>query len=71
MLHRKVKSLLTVIEDNGRGFEATDWRTKCLHDDRVGLLGIEERVVLLGGTLRVESRPSAGTHLYVEIPLPE
>lgn len=61
--------LLVVVEDDGAGFDATDWRGRCAEGDHLGLLGIEERAMLLGGTLRVESRPGAGTSLFVEIPL--
>jgi signal transduction histidine kinase len=71
MLHRQTTSVLTVIEDNGKGFDASDWRNLCLRGDHCGLLGIEERASLLGGSLRIESRPGAGTSLFVEIPLAE
>jgi PAS domain S-box-containing protein len=33
-----------------------------------GLRGIEERVRLLSGTCRIESRPGKGTRIYVELP---
>jgi uncharacterized membrane protein YgaE (UPF0421/DUF939 family) len=33
-----------------------------------GLLGLEDRVAALGGTLRVESPVGNGTHLHAEIP---
>lgn len=48
-----------------------------LHDDGVGadelsggfgLVGIRERVQLLGGALKVETRPSQGFHLEVSLP---
>jgi signal transduction histidine kinase len=71
LLQRKPASVLAVIEDDGCGFEARDWRARCLRSDRLGLLGIEERAALVGGTLRVESQPGSGTSLFVEIPLPE
>ncbi len=35
----------------------------------LGLIGIEERVSLLGGTLTLESKPGMGTTVVVEIPL--
>jgi signal transduction histidine kinase len=69
MLQRKAQSVLAVVEDDGQGFEATDWRALCLRTDHLGLLGMEERAALLGGTLRIESRPGNGTSLFVEIPL--
>ena len=61
--------MLTVITDDGRGFEASGWRAHCLRGQHAGLLGIEERAALLGGALRIESKPGTGTRLFVEIPL--
>ncbi len=68
LLQRRSAGLLVVVEDNGRGFDATDWRARCFEGGHLGLLGIEERAALMGGTLRVESHPSSGTSLFVEIP---
>ena len=36
---------------------------------RLGLLGIRERVQLLGGTLEIESAPGRGTTLFAHIPI--
>jgi signal transduction histidine kinase len=36
---------------------------------RYGLVGLNERARLLGGTLRLESSPGAGTRVEVVIPL--
>jgi signal transduction histidine kinase len=69
LLHLRVASVLVVVEDDGRGFDAQNWRQRCLHGDHLGLLGIEERATLLAGTLRVESQPGAGTSLFVNLPL--
>lgn len=71
LFQRRAAGLLVVIEDDGRGFDATDWRTRCVEGGHLGLLGMEERSALLGGTMRVESSSSSGTHLFVEIPLNE
>lgn len=57
------------IEDDGVGF---DPRPALAADgDRAGwgLLGIQERVTILGGDLLVESRPGSGTRLEVVLPL--
>src|SRR6516162_7364 len=51
------------IEDDGKGFDSTRVRG-------LGLIGMTERVGQLGGVLRVESDPSRGTSLRVELPLP-
>lgn len=53
-LRREGGRLLLKIADNGRGFDPE--RHKGL-----GLLGMEERVVALGGIFEIQSRPGAGT----------
>lgn len=51
------------IEDNGKGFEA-------FGEAGLGILGMEERVLHLGGVLDVSSRPGRGTTISFELPLP-
>jgi signal transduction histidine kinase len=61
-----VAELLVV--DDGRGFlwePEFGWSSK-----GEGLPGMRERAELLGGTLRVESAPGAGTRIAVMVPLP-
>ena len=53
-----------VVEDDGRGFDAEDVR-----HDALGVVGMRERVALVGGTLDVESAPGAGTTLAAYVPL--
>ena len=50
------------ITDDGSGFDAK--RTRGM-----GVLGMEERVKRLGGTINIDSRPGAGTTITVELPL--
>lgn len=57
--------LSLVIEDNGRGFFPERMETS----GHFGLIGIQERVDMLGGRLLIESKPNKGTSLRVEIPL--
>ena len=57
-------SLQLAIEDNGRGF-----RPEAMPEGRYGLIGINERVRLMGGKLDLQSTPRAGTHLKITIPL--
>jgi two-component system NarL family sensor kinase len=54
------------LRDDGRGFEP-----RRIAAGHYGILGMRERVRLLGGRLRVASRPGQGTTLSVSIPLPE
>lgn len=55
-------SLLLSVHDDGKGFNPQRQRG-------MGLLGIEERVGHLGGTLAVESQAGQGTTLRVKLPL--
>jgi len=52
------------VQDDGAGFDKTVVRG-------LGLLGMEERVGRLGGTLRIDSGPGRGTSVSAELPLPE
>jgi signal transduction histidine kinase len=52
-----------VIEDDGNGFELDEVR-----DGALGLVGMRERVSLLGGRFSVDSSAGAGTTLLVELP---
>ena len=54
------------IEDRGRGFDA---ETVLRAPKSGGLVGMQERLMLLGGHLTVESRPGGGTQIIAEIPL--
>ena len=58
------------VRDWGGGFRTTGPYS---HNtgERVGLHGMRERVALLGGELKITSRPGAGTSLVAEVPLPE
>jgi signal transduction histidine kinase len=59
------------IADDGRGFVPEAVSTDG-HDPRgLGLLGMQERMALCGGSLEILSRPGAGTRLRIRIPLPE
>jgi signal transduction histidine kinase len=55
------------IRDNGRGI--TDEEVK--RYGSLGLLGMKERVNLLGGTLEVVGKPGEGTTLSIQIPIIE
>lgn len=59
-------ALQLVVEDDGRGFQA-----QAIPEGHYGLIGINERVHLMGGKLDIHSGRDAGTHLKVLIPLQE
>jgi len=55
-----------VVEDDGRGFINPDADRP---PERLGLLGIRERLTLVRGSLEIESAPGQGTALFARIPL--
>jgi signal transduction histidine kinase len=62
--------ILVRLTDDGRGLPVPIDLAELTAAGHFGLLGISERVALLGGTLRVESPSTGGTLLQVEIPGP-
>lgn len=70
LVHRHPARVQTTIQDNGVGFDARDWQQRCIEGNHLGLLGIEERVQLLGGSFCIESEPGRGATVYADIPLP-
>jgi signal transduction histidine kinase len=64
LLARKGGTVKAVVEDDGQGFdEATQT------GDGYGLVGMRERLALLGGRLEVESGRDAGTTVAAEVPV--
>jgi two-component system, NarL family, sensor histidine kinase DevS len=64
LLTRKDGSVSAVIEDDGVGFDPTRIR-----EGGLGLLGMRERVALVGGRIEIETDAGAGTTLVAEVPL--
>jgi signal transduction histidine kinase len=61
-LEQTGKSIRVKVTDDGSGFDPKRARG-------MGLLGMEERVKRLGGTIEIDSRPGAGTTIRAELPL--
>jgi len=57
-----------VIEDDGVGFACSDSKNDA-SSSRLGLLGMRERLALVGGSLEIESIPGKGTTLLINVPL--
>jgi two-component system NarL family sensor kinase len=53
-----------VVEDDGKGFDPEQ-----IPQGRFGLIGLNERASLLGGSLHLESCPGLGAKLVVTVPL--
>jgi signal transduction histidine kinase len=57
------------VRDDGRGFRVPARLSELTWANHFGLVGIAERVDLLGGQLHIRSRPGAGTEVTAQIPL--
>lgn len=63
-------SLLVRLEDDGHGLDAPPDLASLSVSKHFGLVGISERVALLGGNMNIESSKDGGMILEVEIPSP-
>jgi signal transduction histidine kinase len=63
-LHQGDTAVTLTVHDDGKGFDPQNVR-----DGSVGLVGMRERVALLGGRLTIDSSEDAGTMLKAEVPL--
>jgi signal transduction histidine kinase len=63
-------SLLVRLEDDGRGLAMPADLASLSISKHFGLVGISERVALLGGVMNIDSSNGGGTTLQVEIPSP-
>lgn len=68
-LRYDAQSVTAQVEDNGRGFLVNHNTLPEADAAGMGLLGMRERVTLLGGTFQIESAPGKGTQLWLEIPV--
>jgi signal transduction histidine kinase len=57
--------LFLTVADDGSGFDPAE---RALRSRRLGLTSMEERAELVGGRLTIESAPSAGTTVRLEVP---
>src|SRR6266436_3218864 len=63
VVRQESNHLCVSIEDDGKGFDSSRVRG-------LGLVGMNERVSQLGGVLKMDSDPTRGTRLRVDLPLP-
>jgi two-component system, NarL family, sensor histidine kinase DevS len=64
LLARKGGTVKAVVEDDGQGFDTVEQT-----GDGYGLVGMRERLALLGGRLEVESGRDGGTTIAAEVPV--
>jgi signal transduction histidine kinase len=64
-LEKEGDQLILQVRDNGKGFDAETAKGR----RSLGLMGMQERALLLNGALKIEGVPGAGTTLALRIPL--
>jgi PAS domain S-box-containing protein len=68
-LHTENGRLVMTMRDDGTGFDLERARSRALAQGSLGLLGMEERAALAGGSLEIRSTPGAGTEIHASFPL--
>lgn len=68
-IQRQDKYVYVAIGDDGQGFDIEAVVNHPRLEHGAGLLGIQERVALLGGTLEIETAVNKGTQLIIMIPI--
>jgi two-component system sensor histidine kinase UhpB len=69
LVHLEEHELTLTIEDDGQGFVPPENPQALTGAGHLGLVGMRERVLLLGGRLQVHSRPGQGTRISARLPL--
>jgi signal transduction histidine kinase/ligand-binding sensor domain-containing protein len=64
------RNLTILISDDGKGYDLNRVESRDGGKGGFGLLGISERVKMLGGTQEIESKIGGGTTVLIKIPVP-
>ena len=70
-LRRQYQEVTLIIQDDGVGFDVLSARQRAQGGESIGLLGMEERVRLAGGSFVISSAPGEGTRIELCFPLTE
>jgi signal transduction histidine kinase len=57
------------VRDDGVGFDVTKTSGRAGSADNLGIIGMRERVEIVGGNLQIHSQPGHGTRIHVSLPL--
>ncbi|HEV2799532.1 MAG TPA: PAS domain S-box protein, partial [Pyrinomonadaceae bacterium] len=68
LLERRDRQVVLIIEDDGVGFNPEQDARGEGHKG-MGLVGMRERAMLVGGTLEIESKPTEGTTIFARVPV--
>ncbi len=62
-------NLLVSVRDNGAGFDLQQTLNNAISGGHVGLLGMKQRVEMLGGELKIKTSKSTGTLISINFPI--
>ena len=65
LLEKRRDKVILIIADDGKGFNV---KNKKGREKGIGLIGMEERAALVGGSMEIESAPHKGTTIFVRVP---
>jgi PAS domain S-box-containing protein len=68
-LRQRGAELSLVIRDDGIGFDVSAVRRRRSSDMNLGLQGMQERALILGGRLEIQAAPGGGTEIHAWFPL--
>jgi two-component system, chemotaxis family, CheB/CheR fusion protein len=68
ILEQRADQVRAIVEDDGRGFDPETLQQTPAPQRQLGLLGMQERVALVSGTITIESALGRGTSVFVHIP---
>ena len=63
--------VIAAVEDDGSGFDASEWQAQAAEHRGMGLATLTERAELLGGKVHIESRMGRGSRVRIELPVSE
>ncbi len=69
LLEQRDGEAVAIVEDSGVGFVASSDEAKSR--GRLGILGMRERLLAIGGKLEIESSHGSGTTVFARVPLSE
>lgn len=70
-LSQREEKVEVIIQDDGVGFDVAAAFGHAARGYSAGLLGMQERAELLGGTFELKSAPGQGTTIHARFPIPE
>ncbi|MFN6964374.1 MAG: PAS domain S-box protein [Pyrinomonadaceae bacterium] len=69
LLELRRKEVVLIVEDDGVGFDIEGrGNAQAQNADGMGLLGMQERAAIVGGSVEIETAPDHGTTVFARIP---